>query len=214
MAAGKPWSGALVIMTWTRHQFFFKNSKKGDTQLTAKYSKWEQRLVVSHTARWMTADRPGESVNWSSTPLSLSLFILSSIVQSSRGKKEEHVRPKRPEMFKAKAHTGLTQDQEQQLWTFYPAQQGAWGVCWGGCFHCRLNFYIHIYHSSSFGNKQVSKTCGEMRYNSWHLRYGTSTVLLHVNSKACERTHTHTHARKNTHTHTHVMSEEKSSWPK
>lgn len=138
---------------------------------------------------------------WTEAPLlSLSLFILSSIVQSSRGKKEEHVRPKRPEMFKAKAHTGLTQDQEQQLWTFYPAQQGAWGVCWGGCFHCRLNFYIHIYHSSSFGNKQVSKTCGEMRYNSWHLRYGTSTVLLHVNSKACERTHTHTHARKNTHT--------------
>lgn len=89
-----------------------------------------------------------------------------------------------PEMFKAKAHTGLTQDQqEQQLWRF-PAQ---WEHdCVVFSLQTELTF-IYNYHSSFFFfllNKHVSKT---WKCNTTADIYSTQTYiirLLHRNSKA------------------------------
>lgn len=101
--------------------------------------------------------------------------LLFSTVQYEE--EEEHVMAKEradsqgywPEMFKAKAHTGLTQDQqEQQLWRF-PAQ---WEhECVGFSLQTELTF-IYNYHSSFFFFFwQVCEQDMEMQYNSWHLQY-------------------------------------------
>lgn len=78
-------------------------------------------------------------------------------------------------MFKAKAHTGLTQDQEQQLWRF---------ELWDFSLQTELTF-IYIYHSSSFRNKHVNKDVEnaiQQLTSTVHRRI--NILLLHVNSKA------------------------------
>lgn len=67
-----------------------------------------------------------------------------------------------PEMFKAKAHTGLTRDQqEQQLWRF-PAQREH--ECVGFSLQTELTFIYTIIIHPCF--KQAREQDMEMQYNS------------------------------------------------
>lgn len=159
---------ALILMTWTHHQ----NSKKLHSTHSKNTAKWEPHSTG------MTADRPGESVTVAAL---LSFFLHSPVQQDEEEVGEDHVRPKsrgfhffifsRPrglKCFKAKAHTGLTQDKEQQLWGS-PFQTQQERECVGFSLHTELTFYIY-WSFILVLNKHVRQTW-EMQYNSWHLEY-------------------------------------------
>lgn len=87
-------------------------------------------------------------------------------------------------MCKAKAHTGLTQDQEQQLWGFQAQEHERVGFS----LHTELTFiniYIYIYayvyiliiHSLF---KQALEQNMEMQYNRWLLQYTDASYIAFI----------------------------------
>lgn len=87
-------------------------------------------------------------------------------------------------MCKAKAHTGLTQDQEQQLWGFQAQEHERVGFS----LHTELTFiniYIYIYayvyiliiHSLF---KQALEQNMEMQYNRWLLQYTDASYTAFI----------------------------------
>lgn len=154
-------SGEGESCEWQEHVNSLKNKTKTNNSQKVPLDSQQNtvngktRLAESHTARWQqTVDQVRV---WTVATL---LSSSSSTVQSSSGgggrgceAKELTTEAFWPEMCKAKAHTVLTQDQEQQLWGFQAQEHERVGFS----LHTELTFIniyicicIYINHSFSF----------------------------------------------------------------
>lgn len=160
-------------MTWTRHQ---KQQKSWHSTYGKNTANGTTRLVVSDTA-----DGPGEC------ELELHSSLLPPQCSPAGGGgacESKEPRPFRPEMFKAKAHTGLTQDQQQQQPWRFPAQQER---------DC-VGFYIYINHSFSLLKQAREQDTGNAIRRRTSTVHGRIIYCVYVWTANCECvcvTHTH-----------------------
>lgn len=166
-------------MTWTRHQC---EEQQKTVPRHSQQKGMGTRLEESHTARGRRQTDRVRREPYSFVPPLVSLSSQSP-VQQEEEEEEERVRLKKPKTklgflawkcFKAKAHThtrthtGLTHNQEQQLWGFQTQQERE---CVTFPLHtelfCCCCFFINIHYSFI---KHVSKTY-KVLHDSRHLQY-------------------------------------------